>query len=58
MYGKFSTACGSALIERVTDFNMEMIKQIIDAGADLIISEGDYAEKRWPLVPSSSSKTR
>jgi uroporphyrinogen decarboxylase len=39
------------LIERVTDFNMEMIKQIIDAGADLIINEGDYAEKRGPLVP-------
>jgi uroporphyrinogen decarboxylase len=39
------------LIERVTDFNIEMIKQIIDAGADLVIDEGDYAEKRGPLVP-------
>lgn len=39
------------VIERVADFNIEMIKQIIDAKADLIISGGDYAEKRGPLVP-------
>lgn len=39
------------VIERGTDFNIEMIKQIADAQADLIVSEGDYAEKRGPLVP-------
>jgi len=39
------------VIERVTNFNIEMIKQIADAKADIIICDGDYAEKRGPLVP-------
>mgnify|MGYP002395714432 FL=1 len=39
------------VIERITDFNVEMIKQAADAKVDLIISGGDYSEKRGPLVP-------
>jgi len=39
------------VIERITDFNVEMIKQGADAKVDLIISGGDYSEKRGPLVP-------
>jgi len=39
------------VIERITDFNIEMIKQVGDAKVDLIISGGDYSEKRGPLVP-------
>jgi len=39
------------VIERITDFNIKMIKQVADTKADLIISGGDYSEKRGPLVP-------
>lgn len=39
------------VIERITDFNIEMIKQVADTKVDLIISGGDYSEKRGPLVP-------
>ena len=39
------------VIERITDFNLAVIKQIVDAKADLILSSGDYAEKKGPLVP-------
>ena len=39
------------VIERITDFNIEIIKRVADAKADLIISGGDYAEKKGPLVP-------
>jgi uroporphyrinogen decarboxylase len=39
------------VIERVTDFNIAAIKRIVDARADVILSSGDYAEKKGPLVP-------
>jgi uroporphyrinogen decarboxylase len=39
------------VIERVTDFNLEVTKQIIDAGVDVFVGDGDYCEKRGPLVP-------
>jgi len=39
------------VIERIADFNMAMIEQAADAKVDLIISGGDYSEKRGPLVP-------
>ena len=39
------------LIERITEFNIALVKQIVDAKADVILSSGDYAEKRGPLVP-------
>jgi len=39
------------VIERITDFNIELIKQVADTKVDLIISGGDYSEKRGPLVP-------
>jgi uroporphyrinogen decarboxylase len=39
------------VIENVTDFNVEIIKQIADAKADFIFSGGDYAERKGPLVP-------
>jgi len=39
------------VIERITDFNIAIIKQIVDAKADVILSSGDYAEKKGPLVP-------
>jgi len=38
-------------IEHLTDFNVEIMKRVVEAGADLIISGGDYAEKNGPLVP-------
>lgn len=37
------------VIERLTDFNVEAIKILVDAGVDLIISGGDLAEKNGPL---------
>lgn len=39
------------VIERIADFNVVAIKRIVDARADVILSSGDYAEKRGPLVP-------
>ena len=39
------------VIERVADFNTEIIKQIVDAGVELVISGGDFAEKKGPMVP-------
>jgi uroporphyrinogen-III decarboxylase len=39
------------LVERITDFNVEVTKQMIDAGADVFFGDGDYCEKRGPLVP-------
>jgi len=39
------------VIERVTDFNLEVTKQIIDAGVDVFVGDGDYCEKRGPLLP-------
>jgi uroporphyrinogen decarboxylase len=39
------------VVERVTDFNVEVTKRMIDAGADLFFGDGDYCEKRGPLVP-------
>ena len=38
-------------IDRLARFNVEMIGQLADAGVDLIISGGDYCEKRGPMVP-------
>jgi uroporphyrinogen decarboxylase len=39
------------VIEKITDFNVEIAKQMIDAGVDVIVGDGDYCEKRGPLVP-------
>lgn len=39
------------VIERVTNFNLEITKQMIDAGVDVFVGDGDYCEKRGPLVP-------
>lgn len=39
------------VIEEITDFNVEIAKRMVDAGVDLIIGDGDYCEKRGPLVP-------
>ena len=39
------------VIERIADFNIAVIGQIVDAKADLILCSGDYAEKKGPLVP-------
>ena len=39
------------VIERVTDFNLEVTKQMIDAGVDVFFGDGDYCEKKGPLVP-------
>ncbi|MDQ1279170.1 MAG: Uroporphyrinogen deCOase protein [Thermoproteota archaeon] len=37
-------------IERITDYNIELIKIMVDAGADVILSNGDIAEKNGPMV--------
>ncbi|WP_455364759.1 uroporphyrinogen decarboxylase family protein [[Eubacterium] cellulosolvens] len=42
------------VIGRITDFNMKMIQRAAEVGADFIISGGDYAEKRGPMVPKKS----
>jgi uroporphyrinogen decarboxylase len=39
------------VIERISDFNLELSKQMIDAGVDVFVGDGDYCEKRGPLVP-------
>ena len=39
------------VIEKLTEFNLEIIKRIADAGADFIISGGDYCEEKGPMVP-------
>jgi uroporphyrinogen decarboxylase len=39
------------VIERVTDFNLKVTKQVIDAGVDVVFGDGDYCEKRGPLLP-------
>ena len=38
-------------IEKLTDFNTEMIKHIAEAGAEFIICGGDYCEEKGPMVP-------
>ncbi|MEM3406143.1 MAG: uroporphyrinogen decarboxylase family protein [Nitrososphaerota archaeon] len=38
------------VIEKLTEFNIEIIKQISEAGADFIISGGDYCEEKGPMV--------
>jgi len=35
----------------LTSFNVEIIKRVAEVGADLIISGGDYAEEKGPIVP-------
>lgn len=39
------------VIERLTDFNTKIIDRVVEAGADLIISAGDYSEEKGPMVP-------
>jgi uroporphyrinogen decarboxylase len=39
------------VIEKLTKFNIEVIKPIAEAGADFIISGGDYCEEKGPMVP-------
>ena len=38
-------------IERVADFNVEIIKRIAESGPDFIICGGDYCEVKGPMVP-------
>jgi len=38
-------------IEKLTEFNIQIIKRIAEAGADFIISGGDYCEEKGPMVP-------
>ena len=38
-------------IEEVAKFNIEIIKSVAEAGADFIISGGDYCEEKGPMVP-------
>ena len=40
------------VIEELSDFHIEVIRQIAEAGADLIISGGDYCEEKGPMVPA------
>jgi len=40
-----------SVIERVTNFNLDLAGRMIDAGVDLIVGDGDYCEKKGPLVP-------
>ena len=39
------------VIEELTEFNVEIIKRIAEAGADFIVSGGDYCEEKGPMVP-------
>lgn len=39
------------VIEKLTKFNIEIIKCIAEARADFIISGGDYCEEKGPMVP-------
>lgn len=39
------------VIEKLTDFNINIINRVAEAGADLIISGGDYCEGKGPMVP-------
>ncbi|MEM2875757.1 MAG: uroporphyrinogen decarboxylase family protein, partial [Candidatus Bathyarchaeia archaeon] len=38
-------------MERLTDFNVKVIDLLTDFGAELIISTGDYCEKKGTMVP-------
>lgn len=38
-------------IDKLTKFNLEIIKRLADVGVDFIISTGDYCEKKGPMVP-------
>lgn len=39
------------LLERLTEFNVEVIKRIGEVGVDFIVSGGDYCEEKGPMVP-------
>jgi uroporphyrinogen decarboxylase len=39
------------VIQKLTDFNIEIIHQIADSGVDFVISGGDYCEVHGPMVP-------
>jgi len=41
----------SNVIEKLTKFNIEIIKCIADAGADFVVSGGDYCEMKGPMAP-------
>lgn len=38
-------------IDKLAEFNVEIIKRVTDVGVDFIISGGDYCEKKNPMVP-------
>ena len=40
------------VIDRLTEHNVKLIDNLADAGADLIISGGDYCEEKGPMVPN------
>ncbi|NIQ33976.1 MAG: hypothetical protein GTN80_10110 [Nitrososphaeria archaeon] len=39
------------VLDNLTDFNVEIIRQLTEADVDLIISGGDYCEVKGPMVP-------
>jgi len=43
-------------IEKLVDFNIEIIRQVVEAGVDFIISGGDYCEEKGPMVPMNFFK--
>lgn len=46
-----------ALARMVTDFNLEQLDVIIDAGADVLIVEDDIADKNFPLIAPDQFRT-
>ncbi|MCD6530370.1 hypothetical protein J7L06_08845 [Candidatus Bathyarchaeota archaeon] len=40
-------------MKRLTEFNVKIIELLVDSGAELIISSGDYCEKKGAMVPIS-----
>jgi len=38
-------------MKRLTEFNVKIIELLVDSGAELIISTGDYCEKKGTMVP-------
>jgi uroporphyrinogen-III decarboxylase len=44
------------VLNDLTDFNVDIIKQLAEADVDIIISGGDYCEEKGPMVPVSFFK--
>lgn len=46
-----------ALARMATDFNLETLDMVIDAGADVLIVEDDIADKNFPLIAPDQFRT-